>query len=38
MFHHNVAKLLFLSSVTALAFLCTCVKAPDTYDYKKRVV
>jgi hypothetical protein len=41
MFHHNVAKLLFLCKrarpdiQTAVAFLCTRVKAPDTDDYKK---
>ena len=41
MFHHNVAKLLFLCKrarpdiETAVAFLCTHVKAPDTDDYKK---
>jgi hypothetical protein len=41
MFHHNVAKLLFLckrarpDTQTAVAFLCTRVKGPDTDDYKK---
>ena len=41
MFHHNVAKLLFLCKQarsdiqTAVAFLCTRVKAPDADDYKK---
>jgi hypothetical protein len=41
LFHHNVAKLLFLSRrarpdiQTAVAFLCTRVKSPDTDDYKK---
>ena len=41
MFHHNVAKLLFLNKracpeiQTAVAFLCTRVKGPDTDDYKK---
>ena len=41
MFHHNVAKLLFLCKrarpnlQTAVAFLCTRVKAPDKDDYKK---
>jgi hypothetical protein len=41
MFHHNLAKLLFLckrakpDTQTAVAFLCTRVKGPDTYDYKK---
>ena len=41
MFHHNVAKLLFLYKrarpeiQTAVAFLCTRVKGPDTDDYKK---
>jgi Reverse transcriptase (RNA-dependent DNA polymerase) len=40
-FHHNVAKLLFLCKrarpdiQTAVAFLCTRVKAPDVDDYKK---
>ena len=40
-FHHNVAKLLFLCKracpdiQTAVAFLCTRVKGPDTDDYKK---
>ena len=41
MFHHNVAKLLFLCKrarpdlQTEVAFLCTRVKAPDKDDYKK---
>ena len=41
MFHHNVAKLLFLCKrarpdiQTAVAFLCTRVKGPDTDNYKK---
>ena len=41
MFHHNVAKLLFLCKQaqpdlqTAVAFLCTRVKTPDEDDYKK---
>jgi Reverse transcriptase (RNA-dependent DNA polymerase) len=41
MFHHNTAKLLFLSKrarpdiQTAVAFLTTRVKAPDVDDYKK---
>jgi hypothetical protein len=41
MFHHNVAKLLFLCKrarpdiQTAVSFLCTRVKSPDTDDYKK---
>ena len=41
MFHHNVAKLLFLCKrawpdlQTAVAFLSTQVKSPDEYDYKK---
>jgi hypothetical protein len=41
LFHHNVAKLLFLCKrarpdlQTAVAFLCTRVKCPDTDDYKK---
>ena len=41
MFHHNVAKLLFLCKwagpniQTAMAFLTTCVMAPDEDDYKK---
>ena len=40
-FHHNVAKLLFLSKrarpdlQTAVAFLCTRVKGPDEDKYKK---
>ena len=43
MFHHNVAKLLFLckrarpDTQTSVAFLCTRVKAPDMDDYKKLV-
>jgi hypothetical protein len=41
MFHHNVAKLLFLCKharsdiQTAVALLCTRVKGPDNDDYKK---
>ena len=41
MFHHNVAKLLFLCKharpdpQTVVAFLCTWVKTPDADDYKK---
>jgi hypothetical protein len=41
MFHHNVAKLLFLYKrakpdiQTAVAFLCTRFKSPDEDDYKK---
>jgi hypothetical protein len=41
LFHHNVAKLLFLCKrarpdiQTAISFLCTRVKSPDTDDYKK---
>lgn len=41
MFHHNVAKLLYLYKrarpdiQTAVAFLCTRVKSPDVDDYKK---
>jgi hypothetical protein len=41
MFHHNVAKLLFLCNrarpniQTAIAFLCTRVKGPNNDDYKK---
>jgi hypothetical protein len=41
MFHQNVTKLLFLCKQarpdlqTAVAFLCTRVKEPDTDDYKK---
>jgi len=41
MFHHHVAKLLFLCKrarpdiQTAVAFLCTRVKGPDKDDYKK---
>ena len=41
LFHHNVAKLLFLCKrarpdiQTAVAFLCTRVKASDEDDYKK---
>jgi hypothetical protein len=40
-FHHNTAKLLFICKrarpdiQTAIAFLCTRVKGPDTDDYKK---
>jgi hypothetical protein len=40
MFHHNVAKMLFLCKrarpdiQTVIAFLCTIVKGPDTDDYK----
>jgi hypothetical protein len=40
-FHHNVAKLLFLCKrarpdiQTAVSFLCTRVKCPDVDDYKK---
>jgi hypothetical protein len=40
LFHHNVAKLLFLCKrpwpdiQTAIAFLCTRVKCPDEDDYK----
>ena len=40
-FHHYVAKALFLCKrarpdlQTAVAFLCTRVKSPDTDDYKK---
>jgi hypothetical protein len=40
-FHHNTAKLLFICKrarpdiQTAVAFLCTRVKGPDTDDYKK---
>jgi hypothetical protein len=40
-FHHNVAKLLFLCQrarpdiQTAVSFLCTRVKKPDTDDYQK---
>jgi hypothetical protein len=43
MFHRNVAKLLFLCKCarpdiqTAVSFLCTRVKSPDTDDYKKLV-
>jgi hypothetical protein len=43
MFHHNVAKLLFLCKrarsdiQTAISFLCTCVKSPDVDNYKKPV-
>jgi hypothetical protein len=43
MFHHNVAKLLFLCKrarpdiQTAIAFLCTRVKGPDNDNYKKLV-
>lgn len=41
LFHHNVAKLLFLCKrarpdiQTAIAFLTTRVKGPDIHDYKK---
>jgi hypothetical protein len=35
LYHHNVAKLLFLCIQTAVAFLCTCMKSPDHDDYKK---
>ena len=41
MFHHYVAKLLFLCKQacpdikTAMAFLSTCVKESDIHDYKK---
>eukprot|EP00978_Attheya_sp_CCMP212_P045135 scaffold334681_cov33-Attheya_sp.AAC.1 len=41
MFHHNVAKLLFLCKharpdiQTSVAFMCTRVKCPDSDDYKK---
>ena len=41
LFHHNVAKLLFLckrarpDTQTPVSFLCTRVKNPDTDDYKK---
>ena len=41
MFHHNVAKLLFLCKLarpeiqTTMAFLTTCVMAPEEDDYKK---
>jgi len=41
LFHHLVAKLLYLSKCTrqdiqiAVAFLCTRVREPDTEDYKK---
>lgn len=41
LFHHNVAKLLFLCKRARpdvqppVAFLCTRVKSPDTDDYKK---
>eukprot|EP00978_Attheya_sp_CCMP212_P009535 scaffold22554_cov58-Attheya_sp.AAC.1 len=41
LFHHNVAKLLFLCKrarpdiQTAVSFLCTRVKGPDQDDYKK---
>jgi hypothetical protein len=38
MFHHNVAKLLFLCRrFSAIIFLCTRVKVPDKDDYKKLV-
>jgi hypothetical protein len=41
LYHHNIAKLLFLCKraspdiQTAVSFLCTRVKSPDTDDYKK---
>jgi Reverse transcriptase (RNA-dependent DNA polymerase)/Zinc knuckle len=41
MFHHNVAKLLFLCKrtrpdvQTAISFLCTRVQSPNTDDYRK---
>ncbi len=41
MFHHNVAKMLFLCKLarpdiqTAVAFMCTRVNGPDIDDYKK---
>ena len=41
MFHHNMAKLLFLCKrarpdiQTVIAFLCTKVKGPDKDDYKE---
>eukprot|EP00978_Attheya_sp_CCMP212_P041395 scaffold236983_cov49-Attheya_sp.AAC.1 len=41
LFHHNMAKLLFLckrarpDTQTAVSFLCTRVKGPDQDDYKK---
>ena len=41
LFHHLLAKLLYLSKCTrqdiqtAVAFLCTRVREPDTNDYKK---
>jgi len=44
LFHHNVAKLLFLCKQawpdiqTAIAFLCMRVKCPDEDDYKKTVL
>jgi len=40
LFHHLVAKLLYISRCTrqdiqtAVAFLCTCVQSPDEDDYK----
>ena len=43
LYHHNVAKLLFLCKrarpdiQTAVAFLCTRVKTPDVDDYKKLI-
>lgn len=43
LFHHMVAKLLFLCKrarpdiQTAVSFLCTRVKSPDTDDYKKLI-
>jgi len=43
LFHHLVAKLLYLSKYTrqgiqtAVAFLCTRVKEPDIDKYKKQV-
>ena len=42
-FHHYVAKLLFMAKrtrpdiQTAIAFLCTRVKAPDIHDWKKLI-
>eukprot|EP00978_Attheya_sp_CCMP212_P046046 scaffold371638_cov90-Attheya_sp.AAC.2 len=41
LFHHNIAKLLFLCKrarpniQTAVSFLCTRLKSPDVDDYKK---
>jgi hypothetical protein len=41
LFHHNVAKFLFLckrarpNTQTAVAFLCTRIKSPNGDDYKK---